>query len=94
MAKPFKFEFAIENGNPLRLASALKGIVEALEPLTDREASDVLVAVAEMYQSPGLALELLNALEGIVKNHDKDGRVDESWWQAGREAIAKAVPRG
>jgi hypothetical protein len=94
VARPFDFSFAIPRGNPVRLAGAIKGIVEALEPLTDEEAGDVVRAVAEMYQAPDVALELLNALEGIVKNHDKDGRVDESWWQAGRDAVRKAVNRG
>lgn len=94
MARPFEFAFSIPDGNAVRLAGAMASIVAALEPLTDREAADVIRAVAEMYQSPDLAAEMLNALEGIVKNHDKDGRVDESWWQAGRDAIAKAVPRG
>jgi len=90
LAKPFEFSFSIPAGDPVRLATAIKAFIEALEPLTEREAADVLRAVAEMYQAPGLAEELLNALEGIVANHDDGDKVDESWWQAGRDAIVKA----
>lgn len=50
MAKPAKFAFSIQTGDPVRLATALQGIVAALEPLNDAEAGDVLRAVVEMYE--------------------------------------------
>lgn len=34
------------------------------------------------------AQEVFEALSIIVHWHDKDGRVDESWWQAARDVIA------
>ncbi|MEK7178585.1 MAG: hypothetical protein AAB721_02945 [Patescibacteria group bacterium] len=94
MAKPKTFSFSIAKGNPVRLATALRDIVTALEPLTDEEAADVLRELGQMYEAPTLGAKLLDALEGIVVNHDKQGCVDESWWKAGREAIAEANGRG
>lgn len=89
MARPVRFAFQISDGDPVRLAGAIAAIVQALESLTDSEAGDVIRAVTEMYQAPGVTAELLNALEGIVSNHDDGDKVDESWWQAGRDAIEK-----
>jgi hypothetical protein len=60
MAKPRFFSFAIKDGNPIRLATAIRDIVVALEPLTESECADILRVVAEMYagappeQGPGV----------------------------------------
>lgn len=52
MAKPKFFAFKINDGDPVRLATAIRDLVQALEPLTDVECADVLRAVTEMYGSP------------------------------------------
>jgi hypothetical protein len=90
VAKPLEFSFSIDRGDPVRLATAIRDIVAALEPLTDAEAGDVIRSITEMYQAPGVSADLLNALEGIVANHDDGGVVDESWWKAGRDAVTAA----
>lgn len=90
MAKPTSFTFSIDEGDPVRLATAIRDIVAALQPLPDGECRDVMRAIGEMYASPDRSAKLLDALEGIVINHDSGGVVDESWWEAGRGAIIDA----
>jgi len=52
VAKPGFFSFSIKRGDPVRLATAIRDIVQALEPLTDVECGDVLRAVQAMYAPP------------------------------------------
>lgn len=49
MAKPVAFSFSIKNGDPVRLATAMRDMVAALEPLTDEEAADVVAELGRMY---------------------------------------------
>lgn len=90
MAKPTSFAFSIDEGDPVRLATAIRDIVSALQPLPDNECREVIRAIGDMYAAPDLSAKLLDALEGIVINHDSGGVVDGSWWEAGRAAIIAA----
>lgn len=49
MAKPRFFAFSIKEGDPVRIATAMRDIVVALDPLTEAESSDVVRAICEMY---------------------------------------------
>lgn len=93
MARPSHFSFSVEKGDPVALATAFRDIIAALEPLSNDEARDVLHELGKMYGAPTVAGDLLDTLAGIVANHDKDGRVDESWWESGRSLVAHARGR-
>lgn len=51
MAKPAFFSFSIKRGDPVRLATAMRAIIAALDPLTDTEARDVVREVEKMFAS-------------------------------------------
>ena len=66
-------------------------LVTSLEYDANQLEADGLPVASRLKQSEVQTVkELIEALNGIISNTDEYGHADESWFEAGRAALAKA----